>query len=319
MPKKEIVVKSNRLIEAIQTLNLVEARLLQLAIVDARETGFGLSPEKPLELSARRYAKAFNVTDDAAYLALIEAEDSLFKRQFTLTNLDGTTTKSRWIQDANYRKGEGRILVTLTRVVIQEVIRIDGVEQYFTQYRLEQTSKLSSVYAIRLYELLMKWQSVGKTPVLKLDIFRAQLGLGVNEYCKMGNFKARVLDLAVEQINKFTDIKVKYEQEKVGRKIEGFKFSFKQKMISSLDQQKNADIKKCTTSLDLNSSDFFIKLTDPQRHLFASKMSEMPEMSQYSEGTESYQQFAIRIADMLLQPEKFRELYPILEKAGFKG
>ncbi|MFU0265242.1 RepB family plasmid replication initiator protein, partial [Acinetobacter baumannii] len=29
------------------------------------------------------------------------------------------------------------------------------------------------------------------------------------------------------------------------------------------------------------------------------------------------QQFAVRIAEMLLQPEKFRELYPILEKAGF--
>ena len=31
----------------------------------------------------------------------------------------------------------------------------------------------------------------------------------------------------------------------------------------------------------------------------------MPEMSSYSQGTESFQQFAIRIADMLLQPEKF--------------
>ena len=62
---------------------------------------------------------------------------------------------------------------------------------------------------------------------------------------------------------------------------------------------------------------FFIKMTDAQRHLFANKMSEMPEMSKYSQGTESYQQFAIRIAEMLLQPEKFRELYPILEKLGF--
>ena len=47
-------------------------------------------------------------------------------------------------------------------------------------------------------------------------------------------------------------------------------------------------------------------------------MSEMPEMSKYSRGTESFQQFAIRIADMLLEPEKFRELYQYLEKAGFK-
>ena len=47
----------------------------------------------------------------------------------------------------------------------------------------------------------------------------------------------------------------------------------------------------------------FYKMTDAQRHLFAKKMSEMPEMGKYSQGTESYQQFAIRIADMLLEPE----------------
>ncbi len=58
-------------------------------------------------------------------------------------------------------------------------------------------------------------------------------------------------------------------------------------------------------------------MTDAQRHLFANKMSEMPEMSKYSQGTESYQQFAIRIADMLLEPEKFRTFYPLLVQLGF--
>lgn len=311
MPKKEIVVKSNRLIEAIQTLNLVEARLLQLAIVDARETGFGLSPEKPLELSARRYAHAFNVTDDAAYLALIDAEDSLFKRQFTITNADGSTTKSRWIQDANYRKGEGRIFVTLTRVVIQEVIRIDGVEQYFTQYRLEQTSKLSSVYAIRLYELLIKWQSVGKTPVIKLDTFRAQLGLGVDEYSKMGNFKARVLDLAVEQINKYSDIKVKYEQEKIGRKIEGFKFSFKQKATPTINATQIAKV-------DKGIPDLFTKLTSNQIDFFAHKLSIEPSFSsKYSKVGESYENFERRIKLHLCDENKVKEYSPFLIKLGF--
>ena len=59
-------------------------------------------------------------------------------------------------------------------------------------------------------------------------------------------------------------------------------------------------------------------MTDAQRHLFANQTSEMPEMGKHSQGTESYQQFATRIADMLLEPEKFRELYPILEKSGFQ-
>ena len=127
----------------------------------------------------------------------------------------------------------------------------------------------------------------------------------------MHNFKNRVLDPAISQINEHTDITVKVEQHKTGRSITGFSFKFKQK------QQVKPE-KVIEKNRDPHTPDFFIKMTDAQRHLFAKKMSEMPEMGKYSQGTESYQQFAIRIADMLLEPEKFRELYPILEKSGFQ-
>jgi hypothetical protein len=60
-------------------------------------------------------------------------------------------------------------------------------------------------------------------------------------------------------------------------------------------------------------------MTDKQRHLFANKLSELPEMGRYSEGTESYQQFAVRIAEMLQDPTKFEELHPYLQKVGFKA
>ena len=303
----DLVVKSNKLVQALQTLTLSETRLLQLAIVDARETGQGLSAEEPLELNASRYATAFNVSPDAAYLALVEAEDSLFKRQFTITNEDGTLTKSRWIQDANYRKGEGRILVTLTRVVIEHVTKIDGFEQYFTSYHLKKTSDFKSVYAVRLYELLMQWKSVGKTPIYELNKFRSQLGIGVNEYDRMEAFKRRVLDIAIKQINELSDITVKYEQHKKGRAISGFSFAFKQKKTN----QPIADKR------DPNTLDLFSKMTDAQRHMFANKLSELPEMGKYSQGTESYQQFAVRIAEMLQDPAQFKELYPYLKKVGY--
>ncbi|EPW3223361.1 replication initiation protein RepM, partial [Acinetobacter baumannii] len=48
------------------------------------------------------------------------------------------------------------------------------------------------------------------------------------------------------------------------------------------------------------------------------KLSELPEMSKYSQGTESYQQFAVRIAAMLQDAEKFKELLPLLRKLGFQ-
>lgn len=302
----DLVVKSNKLVQALQTLSLAETRVIQLAIVDARETGKGLTTEHPLELHADRYAKAFNVSHDAAYLTLIEAEDSLFKRQFTIVNDDESVTKSRWIQDANYKKGEGKILVTLTRVVIDHVTKIDGFEQYFTTYHLKQTSNFKSVHAVRLYELLMQWKSISKTPMYELDTFRKQLGIGVNEYQRMEPFKRRVLDVAISQINEFSDITVEYEQHKSGRSISGFSFSFKKKKsITTVNPR------------EPNILDLFSKMTEKQRLFFANKLSYLPDMSSYSEGTETHEQFAIRIVEMLKNQQKFITLYPYLKKIGY--
>lgn len=93
--------------------------------------------------------------------------------------------------------------------------------------------------------------------------------------------------------------------------MSGFSFKFKQKQQPKIE--KPIDPKR-----DPNTPDFFIPMTDSQRHLFAHKLSEMHEMSEYSVGTESYKDFAKRIAEMLLEPEKFRTFYPLLVQLGFK-
>ena len=291
--KKDLVVKTNRLNQAFQVLTLAELHIVQLAIVDARETGTGLSTDTPLRIDARRYAEVFNTTRQNAYQRMKEAEDTLFNRRFSFYDENGKLVKSRWIQQVRYLDDEGAIELVFTLAVVQGISRIDGVKEFFTQYLLSQTSQLNSVYSARLYELLIQWRSTGKVPIIELGDFREQLGIGVNEYQRMHHFKARVLEPAIKEINEKTDIKAEYEQHKKGRVISGFSFKFKQKA------KPENSIK---TKRDPNTPDFFVKMTDAQRHLFANKMSEMPEMSKYSQGTESFQQFAIRIADMLLDP-----------------
>ena len=309
--KKDLVVKTNRLNQAFQVLTLAELHIVQLAIVDARETGTGLNTDTPLRIDARRYAEVFNTTRQNAYQRMKEAEDTLFNRRFSFYDDDGKLVKSRWIQQVRYLDDEGAIELVFTLAVVQGISRIDGVKEFFTQYLLSQTAQLNSVYSARLYELLIQWRSTGKVPIIDLGDFREQLGIGVNEYQRMHHFKARVLEPAIKEINEKTDIKAEYEQHKKGRVISGFSFKFKKKPQPK--SEKSLDSKR-----DPNTPDLFIKMTDAQRHLFANKMSEMPEMSKYSQGTESYQQFAVRIADMLLEPEKFKEIYPFLEKAGFQ-
>jgi plasmid replication initiation protein len=306
--KNGLVVKDNALINASYNLELTEQRLIMLAIINARELGQGITADSKLEIHASDYAKLFNVSADASYKALKEAVNNLFNRQFSYTAEYKRTGKvgivrSRWVSRIFYVDDLALLEITFAPDVVPLITRL---EEHFTKYEAKQVAHLTSKYATRLYELLIAWREVGKTPIFELQQLRKNLGVEDDEYQRMHHFKSRVLETAITQINEHTDIKATYEQHKQGRTITGFSFKFKQK------QQPKIEAKRAP-----NTADFFIKMTDSQRHLFANKMSEMPEMSKYSQGTESYQQFAIRIADMLLEPEKFRELYPILEKSGF--
>lgn len=308
--KNSLIVKDNALINASYNLELTEQRLIMLAIINARESGQGITADSKLEIHASDYANLFNVSIDASYKALREAVNNLFNRQFSYTaeyKKTGKTgiVRSRWVSRIFYVDDLALLEITFAPDVVPLVTRL---EEHFTSYQAKQVAHLTSKYATRLYELLIAWREVGKVPQIEISEFRNRLGLLESEYTAMSDFKKRVLEPSIQQINEHTDITVTYEQHKKGRLISGFSFKLKQKQ----------EAKKIESKRDPNTPDFFIKMTDAQRHLFANKMSEMPEMGKYSEGTESYQQFAIRIADMLLQPEKFRELYPLLEKAGFK-
>ena len=307
------------MVEALQTLSLAETRLLQLAIVGAREDGSGLDSSKPLSIEAKNYSKEFNVSYEAGYLALKSAEETLFERRFTILDSNKLPIKSRWVQDVRYIQDEGRIEITLSRVVVNEITKIDGLKDFFTSYLLEKTAGLNSVYAIRLYELLIKWKSVKSTPILKIDDFRKQLGLGINEYKQMNNFKARVLDIALDQINKNTDITVKYEQHKKGVKIHGFSFSFKFK------EERKSQI---TADRDQHTVDLFTGFTDKQIYYFSNQIAKsvvqnrsavFAELGKHAPMGVDEKQYAEIIANELRDPKKIEKYKDALSELKSKS
>ncbi len=242
MSKHDLVVKANRLNMALQYLTLPELRIIQLAIVDARETGKGLSTETPLKIDAKRYADVFNTTRQNGYILMKQSEETLFNRRFSFIDEDEKLVKSRWIQFIRYLDDEGAIEMAFTYHVVRAISRIDGFEEFFTSYLLEQTSQLNSVYSVRLYELVVQWKSAGKTPMIELETIRGQIGILPEEYNRMCDFKRRVLDLAVNEINEKTDLSITYTQNKKGKTITGFQFIVKLK--KQADKNKSQDNKK---------------------------------------------------------------------------
>ncbi|WP_411670802.1 replication initiation protein RepM, partial [Acinetobacter baumannii] len=189
---------------------------------------------------------------------------------------------------------------------------ITNLEKHFTSYELEQVSSLTSAYAIRLYELLIAWRSTGKVSMLETKELRSRLGVLDTEHQRMESFKRRVLEPAIQQINDHTDIKAEYEQHKRGRSIIGFSFSFKQKSKPKTVKEER----------DPNTPDFFIRMTDAQRHLFGNKLAHDARVqSEYSHliGTGSYEDFAKLLADMLAEEQHFKMFYPLLVEHGYKA
>ena len=226
--KNALVVKDNALIDASYNLELTEQRLILLAILNARETGQGIDANSVLRIHASDYMSHFDVDKHASYEALKNAVSNLFGRQFSYTEKDELTGKSkqvrsRWVQKIAYIDDIGVLELAFTMDVVPLITRL---EQHFTSYQLEQVAQLTSKYAVRLYELIISWRERGNVPFTGLKELRLKLGVEDNEYPTMDNFKRRVLDHSIKQINTHTDIIANYEQHKAGRVITGFSFSF---------------------------------------------------------------------------------------------
>lgn len=243
----KLITKDNKLINASYSLGIPEQRVIFLAIVEARAQERMIDARGVLQIHASSYQEQFKVEKHSAYKALKSAANGLFESYFGYDYIHEKTGKPahrvvRWAQAVSYIGTAGMIELQFTDAVIPLITRLS--EQY-TEYDLKQVSELQSEYAIRLYELMMQWKSVGKTNKIPLAEFRTKLGVEPEQYKKMCNFKARVLDLAISQINDFTDVTATYEQHKSGRAVTGFTFKFKMK--------KNEE--KTTANIESDNSD----------------------------------------------------------------
>jgi len=230
MSDENVVAKSNRLVEASYRLTLVEQQMILFAICRAREEQKGLSADDWLTIDSKAFAAAFNTDPKNAYRQLNEAAATLYDRSITMYDNIGDPRRieTRWISAKARIDARGQVQIIFAPVVIPYLTRL---EVEFTSYRLEKIGKLTSAYAVRLYELLLQYSSLKSREFNILELRKA-LGISDLEYRALDNLKRRVLDVAVTQINEHTDMATSYTQQRTGRTITHLTFSIKQKAIT---------------------------------------------------------------------------------------
>lgn len=226
---KNLIVKDNALINASYNLDLIEQRIILLAVAKSRKAVVNLASNRRIAIHISDYIDIYNVKGKSVYENIKGACATLFERQFTYMEKQEKgvrVAKSRWVSEVAYNDETSTIDVTLSEAIIP---LLNMLEVHFTSYELEKVADLNSKYSVRLYEILIAWRSTGKTPIIEVEDIRYRLGVLETEYKVLADFKKRVLDLAVNEINEKTDIQVSYEQHKQGRKIIGFSFELKTK------------------------------------------------------------------------------------------
>lgn len=299
----KLVVKDTALINASYSLGLSEQRLILLAILEARQNNHDGNYNKRLVVSADSYMTHFNVKRSAAYEALQTACKNLFERRFSYQEKRTrgvANVTSRWVSEVAYINETATVEIVFAQSVIPLITELEG---RYTSYTIEQVANLNSGYAVRLYELLIAFRSTGTITPMQLKELRDKLGVLDDEYPRIERFKTKVLDIAVKQINEFTDITVKYEQHKTGRKITAISFKFKQKQAPK------------QTAID----DGYIKMTDSQVRTFSSKLAALPELGSNAPLGKSEAEFAALIADDLRDATKQKKYHKHLAKLDFQA
>ena len=232
MSKKELVVKSNQVIEASYRLTVIEQKVLLSAIAKIpKQVAVTDNEIYTVSISDLQNIGSHEKT---AYRELKQAVERLYDRSINF--VDGSVSKIRWVQRIDFNDSKSEIAIRFSKDILPY---ISNVKANFTQYLLSDVATMKSAYSFRLYELLAQYKSIGKR-LISIDDLRLMLDIG-KRYKTTGNLIAWVIEPSIHEINDLTNLIITVLPKKTGRKYTHLEFTIKQKPSKATAHHKQRD------------------------------------------------------------------------------
>ena len=174
------------------------------------------------------YFKVLGINDSGKnYLEIKETLYSLRNISYWVQKDDDIEVTVSWLSKVKIYKNSGKVRVTFDSDMLPYLM---DLKEKFTSYGLYCILSMKSQYSIRIFELLKSYGGL-KQKTFSVDAFKKLLGVeNVKSYANnFSDFRRRVLKVAIEEINLYTDIDVSVKEEKMGNKVVKLKFIIKQK------------------------------------------------------------------------------------------
>jgi plasmid replication initiation protein len=238
------VVQSNKLVEAHykQEYTIQEQRTVLWLIGKIHKEDYVYHRKnelKTINISASDYAKLMDIPVSHVYRDAIKIGRSLMDKVLSIEDEESQSwLLVHWVSSMEYKNG--MISVDIHPKLIPYLIELKGT---FTSFKLENILYLNSSYAIKLYQLLSQYKTIGKREIT-LENFRSMLGISdIKTYERYNAIKEKILEISKREINAKTDISFSYKADKKGtRKVVLLIFKITQKQQH--EQKKAVDLNK---------------------------------------------------------------------------
>lgn len=207
-----LVVKHNDLIQKVSyNLTATEQKLIIYVISKIKQTDKELDK---IEIRVDDFCSICGIDKTYFYTEFKEIIDNLDNKSYWVQT-DKKLFKFRWFSEAEYINGEGKVKVLLNTNLKQYLI---DLKKHFTEYELYNILALKSKHSIRLFELFKSY-SYQSYISFNIEKFRKLLYIDTVTYKNFNNLKVKVLNRAIEEINKYTELEVEYKTITKGRKV----------------------------------------------------------------------------------------------------
>jgi plasmid replication initiation protein len=171
------------------------------------------------------------------YQQLRESTKDLLTKVIEFDDAEGNFCQTSLISSSKYFKGKGYVSVTVSYIIRPLLWEL---KNRFTSFQLYCALAMTSKFAKRIYLICSEWknnltegQKVAMSKIYTVDELRFMLGLtdpqGIepDQFKQWGQFEEKVLKIAKNQINTYSDLNIGYKATKQGRSYQLIQFSIK--------------------------------------------------------------------------------------------
>lgn len=224
--------KEQRELQVVKHNDLIQRSRHRLSTVEQKAVAYVVSLVKPDSDQLEYTFRLADFCETAGlgvagknYTKVRDALKKLRDRSIWAEQEDGSITTLAWFHWVTMHPRSGKVTVSLDPRIVPYVLQLAA---HTTRYELLSILPMTSQYSIRLYEICKSWAYKGS---VRYDIaeLRRMLMINDDKMLRYPDFRRNVLDTAMGEIRRYTDLDVTYEPVKDGRSYVAIRFNIRRK------------------------------------------------------------------------------------------